>query len=157
MSNANGLGGGMVGGSGLSGNSFNGMASSLMGAINGGIGGMSMGNMDMGRMSGNDGYGRSKMSGGYGNSGGGGYSRGGGGGGGGGRGGAVAMIYGIDPNKFNCQRVFNLFCQYGNIMKIMFLKTKEGCVMMEMAEPEGVQNIIENVSNTAMFGLKVRV
>merc|ERR1719309_1946861 len=155
MSNANGLGGGMVGGSGLSGNSFNGMASSLMGAINGGIGGMSMGNMDMGRMSGNDGYGRSKMSGGYGNSGGGGYSRGGGGGGG--RGGAVAMIYGIDPNKFNCQRVFNLFCQYGNIMKIMFLKTKEGCVMMEMAEPDGVQNIIENVSNSSMFDQKVRV
>jgi len=127
------------------------MASSLMGAISGGMGGMSMGvgsGMDMGRMGGgHDGYGTSMSS-----MGGMGY------GGNNMRGrSAVAMIYGIEPDKFNCQRVFNLFCQYGNIRKIMFLRTKEGCVMMEMAEPEGVQNIIENVSNTAIFGLKVRV
>merc|ERR1719383_1388199 len=79
----------------------------------------------------------------------------------GGRGGnmspAVAMVYGIEPDKFNCQRIFNLFCQYGNIRKVMFLKTKEGCVMMEMASPEAVQNCIDNVSNSAMFGLKVRL
>lgn len=150
MSGMGGMGGGMggMGGgmSGLDGNSFNGMASSLMGAISGGMGGMSMNNMDMGRMRGNEGYGGgSKMG-----------TSSYGGGGGGGRS-AVAMVYGVDPDKFNCQRVFNLFCQYGNIRKVMFLKTKEGSVMMEMADAEGVQNIIDNVSNTAIFGLKVRV
>jgi len=162
MSGSGGMGGGLgssLGGGGMAGNSFSGMASSLMGAINGGIGGMNMGNMDLGRMTANDSYGNSsgghgggmgKMGSSYGNSSSVNYNNRGGRG-------AVAMIYGLEPDKFNCQRVFNLFCQYGNIMKIMFLKTKEGCVMMEMAEPEGVQNIIENVSNTAMFGLKVRV
>jgi len=142
MPSSGGMGGGMAG------NSFTGMASTLMGAISGGMGGMSMNNMDgMGRMGNNDGYGSSSM---------GMNSYGGGGGNFRGRS-AVAMIYGIEPDKFNCQRIFNLFCQYGNIRKVMFLKTKEGCVMMEMADPEGVQNVIENVSNTAIFGLKVRV
>ena len=157
-----GMSGGM-GGMGMGSNSFNGMASSLMGAINGGMGGMSMGNnmgggmgnsmgnMDRGRMSGNDGYGIGMGSMGlnvsYGGSRNSSY---------GGRG-AVAMIYGLEPDRFNCHRVFNLFCQYGNIRKIMFLKTKEGCVMMEMADQEGVQNVIDNVNNIAIFGLKVRV
>ena len=142
-----GMAGGMDRGMGM--NSFNGMASTLMGAMNG-LNSMSMNSMDS-RL--NDGYGvqgRSMNS--Y--SGGNNFQQGG-------RGGnvtpAVAMVYGIEPDKFNCQRIFNLFCQYGNIRKVMFLKTKEGCVMMEMASPEAVQNCIDNVGNSAMFGLKVRL
>ena len=34
------------------------------------------------------------------------------------------MVYGLEPDKFNCQRVFNLFCQYGNINRVMFLKVR---------------------------------
>jgi len=164
-----GMGGGGMGGmnSGMGGNSFNGMASSLMGAIAGGMGGMSMGGgggMDMNR--GNDGFhGHSSISGMAMNNFGGGQNYGGHNSYGGGnqmhsnlRGrSSVAMVYGLEPDKFNCQRVFNLFCQYGNIRKVSFLKSKEGCVMMEMAEAEGVQNIIDNISNSAIFGLKVRV
>ena len=42
----------------------------------------------------------------------------------GGGGGSVVMVYGLEPDKFNCQRVFNLFCQYGNINRVMFLKVR---------------------------------
>lgn len=69
----------------------------------------------------------------------------------------VCMMYGAEPDKFNCQRVFNLVCQYGNVRKIMFMKNKEGCVMIEMADPEAVNRVIENLSNTAIFGLKLRM
>lgn len=32
--------------------------------------------------------------------------------------GAVLMAYGLDSEKFNCQRVFNLFCLYGNVVRV---------------------------------------
>jgi heterogeneous nuclear ribonucleoprotein L len=70
--------------------------------------------------------------------------------------GAVCILYGLDADHFNCQRVFNLFCQYGNIRKIMFLKSKEGTAMMEMDDPGQVESILENMMHAEMFGLKVR-
>ena len=108
--------------------------------------------------------------------GGGGYGAGGYGGGGhqqyeeagsfGGRGGAgggvrgpaaVVMLYGLEPDKFNCQRVFNIFCQYGNVNRIMFLKNKEGTAMVEMDCPDSVDRAIQNLNHTAIFGLKLRL
>ena len=86
-----------------------------------------------------------------------GASMGRGGGGGGGGGGAVCMIYGLDPDKFNCQRVFNLFCQYGNINRIMFLKNKEGTAMIELDCPDSVDRAIQNLNHSAIFGLKLRL
>jgi len=77
---------------------------------------------------------------------------------GGGRGGAaVCMIYGLEPDKFNCQRVFNIFCQYGNINRVMFLKNKEGTAMIEMDCPDSVDRAIHNLNHTAIFGLKLRL
>lgn len=39
-------------------------------------------------------------------------------------GGSVLMVYELDPEKVNPDKVFNLFCLYGNVAKIKFLKTK---------------------------------
>ena len=30
------------------------------------------------------------------------------------------MVYGLNMEKMNCQRIFNLFCLYGNIVKVRF-------------------------------------
>lgn len=85
------------------------------------------------------------------------------GGGGGSRGGppgrpgGVVMVYGLEEAKFNCQRLFNLFCQYGNIQRIMFLKNKEGTAMVEMGDSEAVNKAISNLNHTAIFGLKLRL
>jgi heterogeneous nuclear ribonucleoprotein L len=153
-----GMGGGMnvgMGGGGMGGGIGGGMGAG-MGGGGGMMGGMSggMGGGLMNRLGGGDSYGG--MGGGYGGV----ASVGGGGmGGGGSYGGrsSVCMMYGAEPDKFNCQRVFNLLCQYGNVRKVMFMKNKEGCVMVEMADPESVQRVIENLSNTAIFGLKLRM
>ena len=32
--------------------------------------------------------------------------------------GAVLMIYGLNTEKMNCQKIFNLFCQYGNVVRV---------------------------------------
>ena len=68
--------------------------------------------------------------------------------------GPVVMLYGLEPTKFNCQRLFNLLCVYGNVRRIMFLRNKEGTAMVEMDGPEAVERVIENLSGTTIFQFK---
>jgi len=35
--------------------------------------------------------------------------------------GSVLMVYGLNPEKMNCQRLFNLFCLYGNVVRVCWL------------------------------------
>ena len=70
--------------------------------------------------------------------------------------GPVVMLYGLEPTKFNCQRLFNLLCVYGNVRRIMFLRNKEGTAMVEMDGPEAVERVIENLSGTTIFESAVR-
>ncbi|NXW75942.1 HNRPL protein, partial [Hirundo rustica] len=44
------------------------------------------------------------------------------------------MVYGLDQAKMNCDRVFNVFCLYGNVEKVKFMKSKPGAAMVEMAD-----------------------
>jgi len=37
---------------------------------------------------------------------------------GGGGGSPVLMVYGLNPDKMNCERLFNILCLYGNIVKV---------------------------------------
>jgi heterogeneous nuclear ribonucleoprotein L len=33
-------------------------------------------------------------------------------------GGCVIMVYGLDKDKMNCERLFNLLCCYGNVLRV---------------------------------------
>ena len=35
-------------------------------------------------------------------------------------GGCVLMVYGLHQHKMNCDRVFNVLCCYGNVLKVHF-------------------------------------
>lgn len=35
--------------------------------------------------------------------------------------GCVLMVYGLDKDRMNCDRLFNLLCCYGNILKVMMI------------------------------------
>jgi len=35
--------------------------------------------------------------------------------------GSVLMVYGLHPEKMNCQKLFNLFCLYGNVVRVCWL------------------------------------
>jgi len=107
------------------------------------------------------GRGRGSMGGGYpGGPGamGGGYDMGGDMSGGGvGQPGCVLMVYGCPDGKANCQRLFNLFCLYGNVLKIKFLKNKEGTAMIQMSDSASCERVMQNVNNISMFGSKINV
>lgn len=34
----------------------------------------------------------------------------------------VIMVYGLDPFKINADRIFNVFCLYGNVERVSLLK-----------------------------------
>ena len=71
--------------------------------------------------------------------------------------GPVMMVYSLDPDKFNCQKLFNLLCLYGNVVKINFLKSKEGVAMVEFDDGLSVDRACRNLSQTKVFGARLRL
>ncbi|NXV59366.1 HNRPL protein, partial [Molothrus ater] len=67
------------------------------------------------------------------------------------------MVYGLDQAKMNCDRVFNVFCLYGNVEKVKFMKSKPGAAMVEMADGYAVDRAITHLNNNFMFGQKLNV
>ena len=61
----------------------------------------------------------------------------------------VVVVHNLAMGEVNCDRLFNLVCQYGNVSKIFFMKTKPGCAMIEMCDHEGAQRVISNIQVTA--------
>ncbi|XP_076041355.1 heterogeneous nuclear ribonucleoprotein L-like isoform X3 [Oratosquilla oratoria] len=71
--------------------------------------------------------------------------------------GAVLMVYGLNKDKMNADRIFNLLCLYGNVVRIKFLKTKEGCAMVQMGDALAVERAVANLNNTTFFGNKMQL
>ena len=71
--------------------------------------------------------------------------------------GSVCMVYGLNLEKMNAARLFNLFCLYGNVVRIKFLKTKEGCAMVQMGDALAVERAVSNLNNTTYFGAKMQL
>lgn len=64
--------------------------------------------------------------------------------------GAVMMVYGLDPQTINADRLFNLCCLYGNVVRIKFLKTKEGTAMVQMGDGVSVERCVQNLNNVTV-------
>ncbi|XP_052742881.1 heterogeneous nuclear ribonucleoprotein L isoform X6 [Bicyclus anynana] len=64
--------------------------------------------------------------------------------------GAVMMVYGLDPATVNADRLFNLCCLYGNVVRIKFLKTKEGTAMVQMGDGVSVERCVQNLNNVTV-------
>ncbi|XP_026480352.1 heterogeneous nuclear ribonucleoprotein L-like [Ctenocephalides felis] len=66
---------------------------------------------------------------------------------GGGPNGSVMMVYGVDAKRHNTDSVFNIMCLYGNVMRVKFLKSKEGTVMVQMGDAVSVERCIMHLNN----------
>uniref|UniRef100_A0A8C5HK40 Heterogeneous nuclear ribonucleoprotein L-like n=1 Tax=Gouania willdenowi TaxID=441366 RepID=A0A8C5HK40_GOUWI len=69
----------------------------------------------------------------------------------------VVMVYGLDPVKINGDRVFNIFCLYGNVERVKFMKSKPGAAMVEMGDCYAVDRAITHLNNTFLFGQKLNL
>jgi len=71
--------------------------------------------------------------------------------------GAVCMVYGLNMEKMNCERLFNLFCLYGNVVRVKFLKSKESSAMVQLGDPISCERAMANLNNVFFFGNKLSV
>nr|XP_006003520.1 PREDICTED: heterogeneous nuclear ribonucleoprotein L-like isoform X1 [Latimeria chalumnae] len=67
----------------------------------------------------------------------------------------VLMIYGLYPSEFNCDRVFNLLCLFGNVEQVKFMRSKPGTVMVQMGDKYAVDRALTHLSNATIFGNKI--
>uniref|UniRef100_H2YSD6 RRM domain-containing protein n=1 Tax=Ciona savignyi TaxID=51511 RepID=H2YSD6_CIOSA len=67
----------------------------------------------------------------------------------------VLMVYGLNPEKMTCDRVFNILCLYGNVIKVKFLKSKPGTAMVQLGDPSSVGRAISNLSGMKFFEEKL--
>uniref|UniRef100_A0A4W4H017 RRM domain-containing protein n=1 Tax=Electrophorus electricus TaxID=8005 RepID=A0A4W4H017_ELEEL len=69
----------------------------------------------------------------------------------------VVMVYGLDPYKINADRIFNIFCLYGNVERVKFMKSKPGAAMVEMGDCYAVERAISHLNHTMLFGQKLNI
>ncbi|KAM7398588.1 hypothetical protein PAMA_006476 [Pampus argenteus] len=69
----------------------------------------------------------------------------------------VLMVYGLEPSKVNADKVFNIFCLYGNVERVKFMKSKPGAAMVEMGDCYSVDRAITHLNNNFLFGQKLNV
>ncbi|PFX20567.1 Heterogeneous nuclear ribonucleoprotein L [Stylophora pistillata] len=67
-------------------------------------------------------------------------------------GGCVLMVYGLHQHKMNCDRVFNILCCYGNVLKVKFLMNKPGAAMVELSDHVACNTVIQCMRNQQLFG-----
>ena len=70
---------------------------------------------------------------------------------------SVTMVYGLSTAKMSCSRIFNIFCLYGNVVRVKFLKTKEGCAMVQMGDSLAVERVVTNLNNVTFFEAKMQL
>ncbi|CAF0956051.1 unnamed protein product [Brachionus calyciflorus] len=69
----------------------------------------------------------------------------------------ILMINNLCTTKFNCDRLFNLLCLYGNVQRIKFLITKEGSAMAMMNASDSILNFLQYINNVYIFGRKIHI
>ena len=67
----------------------------------------------------------------------------------------VLIIYNLDSERFNCQKLFNLMCLYGNINKINFIRSKQGCALVEFASSQSSHEALNLLNNIFVFGNRI--
>ncbi|KAM3622843.1 uncharacterized protein V6R79_003847 [Siganus canaliculatus] len=70
---------------------------------------------------------------------------------------AVAMVSSLHPAKMTCSRIFNLFCLYGNVEKVKFMKSVPGTALVEMGDEYAVDRAITHLNSIKVFGKKLNI
>ncbi|KAI0987821.1 hypothetical protein GJ496_005483 [Pomphorhynchus laevis] len=69
----------------------------------------------------------------------------------------VLLVNNLNPEKMNCDYLFNFLCVYGNVYRIKFLRSREGCAMAQMNQSEALTVFLRQINNTYLFGSKLSI
>uniref|UniRef100_A0A673C8W4 RRM domain-containing protein n=1 Tax=Sphaeramia orbicularis TaxID=375764 RepID=A0A673C8W4_9TELE len=70
---------------------------------------------------------------------------------------SVAIVSGLHPAKMNCSRIFNLFCLYGNVEKVKFMRSVPGTALVEMGDGFAVDRVVTHLNGIKVFGKNLNV
>ena len=70
---------------------------------------------------------------------------------------SVVMVYNLDMERFNCQKLFNILCLYGNVDKINFIRSRDGCAMVEFASASAASDTVRLLNNILLFGNRLNL
>jgi len=56
-----------------------------------------------------------------------------------------------------CTKLFNLLCLYGNVVRIKFLKSKDGSAMVQMGDRDGCERVIKLLTDSSLYGSKLQI
>jgi heterogeneous nuclear ribonucleoprotein L len=69
----------------------------------------------------------------------------------------VLMVYGLVCERMTCTKLFNLLCLYGNVIRIKFLKSKDGSAMVQMGDREGCERACRLLNDSKLYGSKIQI
>ncbi|KAH3766323.1 heterogeneous nuclear ribonucleoprotein L [Pelomyxa schiedti] len=69
----------------------------------------------------------------------------------------VLMVYNVDEKAFTPERLFNLFCLYGNVLKIKCLGTKKGVAMVQMGDSMMAETAKTFLNGATLFSQQLQI
>ncbi|KAH3768026.1 heterogeneous nuclear ribonucleoprotein L [Pelomyxa schiedti] len=70
---------------------------------------------------------------------------------------SVLMVYNVDDKAFTPDRLFNLFCLYGNVLKIKCLGTKKGVAMVQMGDGMMAETAKNFLNGATLFSQQLQI
>ncbi|PAA53627.1 hypothetical protein BOX15_Mlig031269g1 [Macrostomum lignano] len=65
------------------------------------------------------------------------------------------LLRNVPRNLVNCQRLFNLLCLYGNVLRLKFLRNRPDTVIAEFGQPADCSAALRHLSGCPLFGRRL--
>lgn len=69
----------------------------------------------------------------------------------------MIVIYGLEDDRFTVDTLFNLFCQYGNPLKVKVMQKKGKMAMIQFMENRHADIAIRCMDKAVVFGKEISV
>ncbi|KJE97764.1 hypothetical protein CAOG_007867 [Capsaspora owczarzaki ATCC 30864] len=69
----------------------------------------------------------------------------------------VLMIYHINPQRMTCQSLFNLFCLYGNVLRVRILANRTDAALLQFDQAHAADTALANLNRAVIFGTSLEV
>ncbi|KAM9981137.1 hypothetical protein ACTFIY_003446 [Dictyostelium cf. discoideum] len=63
----------------------------------------------------------------------------------------VLLVHGLDEAVMTCDRIFNLFCVYGNVQRVKILSSKKGAALVQMEDVQQAEAVIRFYHQMPLF------
>jgi len=67
------------------------------------------------------------------------------------------ILYNLDESRLNCDNLFNLFCLYGNVIKIKLLQNKKGSALVQMEDNFQAEAALTHLNNALVLNKPIQI